>query len=86
MYTYIRLFCHASFGAPGQVKEAKEKAMNVLSPYRQAASHDHMVDGSSDSQQATGKLPQSFVSLLEFVTEIYQVGLLFNYPFLLSNS
>ncbi|KAI5665252.1 hypothetical protein M9H77_24575 [Catharanthus roseus] len=58
--------------ARDKVKEAKEKAMNVLSPYRQAASHDHMVDGSSDSQQATGKLPQSFVSLLEFVTEIYQ--------------
>lgn len=55
-----------------QVKEAKEKAMAALSPYRQSSSQDFMVDGGTDSQQAAEKAPQTFVSLLEFVSEIYQ--------------
>ncbi|KAL6992054.1 hypothetical protein U1Q18_010165 [Sarracenia purpurea var. burkii] len=51
----------------------KEKAMTALSPYRIAGSHDYMHDGSMHSQQATETAPQPFVSLLEFVSEIYQI-------------
>ncbi|XP_044463911.1 nuclear pore complex protein NUP205 isoform X2 [Mangifera indica] len=54
-----------------KVKESKEKAMTVLNSYRIAGSHD-VHDSNVLSQQAieTGALP--FVSLLEFVSEIYQ--------------
>jgi len=57
------------------VKESKEKAMSVLSHYRMASSHDFSHDGNLNSQQAieTGSL--TFVSLLEFVSQIYQVSL-----------
>lgn len=60
-----------------QVKESKEKAMTVLNSYRIAGSHD-VHDSNVLSQQAieTGALP--FVSLLEFVSEIYQVCCLFD--------
>ncbi|KAI8022266.1 Nuclear pore complex protein NUP205 [Camellia lanceoleosa] len=58
--------------ARDKVKETKEKAMTVLSPYRMVGSHDYMHDSSVHSQQATETSPQSFVSLLEFVSEIYQ--------------
>ncbi|KAK9269394.1 hypothetical protein L1049_001167 [Liquidambar formosana] len=58
--------------ARDKVKETKEKAMSVLSPYRMAGSHDFMHENNLNSQQATGSVPQPFVSLLEFVSEIYQ--------------
>lgn len=58
--------------ARDKVKEAKEKAMNALSPYRQIVSHNHKLDGATDFPQASANLPQSFVSLLEFLSEIYQ--------------
>ncbi|XP_030954556.1 nuclear pore complex protein NUP205 isoform X1 [Quercus lobata] len=58
--------------ARDKVKESKEKAMSVLSHYRMASSHDFSHDGNLNSQQAieTGSL--TFVSLLEFVSQIYQ--------------
>ncbi|PSS20924.1 Nuclear pore complex protein [Actinidia chinensis var. chinensis] len=58
--------------ARDKVKETKEKAMTALSPYRMAGSHDYVHDISMHSQQATETAPQPFVSLLEFVSEIYQ--------------
>ncbi|XP_057969128.1 nuclear pore complex protein NUP205 isoform X2 [Malania oleifera] len=58
--------------ARDKVKEMKEKAMTALSPYRIAGSHDFMHDSRLDSQQATEGGPQPFVSLLEFVSEIYE--------------
>ncbi|XP_020537054.1 nuclear pore complex protein NUP205 isoform X2 [Jatropha curcas] len=58
--------------ARDKVKDSKEKAMNALNSYRLAASHDFMHDGNLHSQQSieTGSSP--FISLLEFVSEIYQ--------------
>ncbi|KAM7512709.1 hypothetical protein LguiB_011584 [Lonicera macranthoides] len=58
--------------ARDKVKETKDKAMTVLSPYRFAGSHDYVLDGSVHSQQAAEIAPQTFISLLEFVSEIYQ--------------
>lgn len=58
--------------------------MTVLSPYRFAGSHDYVLDGSVHSQQATEIAPQTFISLLEFVSEIYQVRLLFVVCFMLT--
>uniref|UniRef100_A0A5B7BQC9 Nuclear pore complex protein NUP205 n=1 Tax=Davidia involucrata TaxID=16924 RepID=A0A5B7BQC9_DAVIN len=58
--------------ARDKIKETKERAMTALSPYRMAGSHDYMHDGGVHSQQATEIAPQPFVSLLEFVSEIYQ--------------
>lgn len=55
-----------------KVKETKEKAMTALSPYRIAGSLDYMHDSGLHSQRATETAPQPFVSLLEFVSEIYQ--------------
>nr|XP_009762694.1 PREDICTED: uncharacterized protein LOC104214688 isoform X1 [Nicotiana sylvestris] len=60
--------------AKDKVKEAKEKAMSALSPYRLSTSHDYTVDGIGHFQNATESAPQTFVSLLEFVSEIYQVS------------
>lgn len=45
--------------------------MSMLSPYRMAGSHDSNLT----SQQVSETGPLSFVSLLEFVSEIYQVNL-----------
>lgn len=58
--------------ARDKVKESKDKAMSVLNSYRIAGSHDFVHDSNLPSQQDTeiGSLP--FVSLLEFVSEIYQ--------------
>lgn len=50
--------------------------MNALSPYRLTVPHNHKVDGAADFPQASANLPQPFVSLLEFLSEIYQVPLL----------
>lgn len=58
--------------AKDKVKEAKEKAMTALGPYRLSTSHDHTVEGIGHFQKATEPAPQTFVSLLEFVSEIYQ--------------
>ncbi|XVE54418.1 hypothetical protein DITRI_Ditri03aG0079600 [Diplodiscus trichospermus] len=55
--------------ARDKVKESKEKAMITLNTYRTAADFVH--DSSLQGEQASeGPLP--FVSLLEFVSEIYQ--------------
>lgn len=55
-----------------KVKESKDKAMSTLNSYRLAVSQDLMHDSNPDSQQATETGPLLFVSLLEFVSEIYQ--------------
>lgn len=55
-----------------KVKESKDKAMSTLNSYRLAVSQDLMHDSNPDSQQATETVPLLFVSLLEFVSEIYQ--------------
>lgn len=47
--------------------------MTELSPYRMASSHDHMMDRSMHAEK-TEPAPQAFISLLEFVSEIYQVS------------
>lgn len=47
--------------------------MSTLNSYRLAVSQDLMHDSNPDSQQATETGPLLFVSLLEFVSEIYQV-------------
>lgn len=57
-----------------QVKESKEKAMSMLSHYHMAGSHEFLHDGNFNSQQAVETGSLTFVSLLEFVSEIYQVS------------
>ena len=47
--------------------------MSVLSPYRMAGS----LDNNSNSQKTVELGSQPFVSLLEFVSEVYQVSILF---------
>lgn len=49
--------------------------MSMLIPYRTAGSHDTFADKNLNSEQAVGVGPVLFVSLLEFVSEIYQVSL-----------
>ncbi|KAL6226355.1 hypothetical protein ACLB2K_000317 [Fragaria x ananassa] len=57
--------------ARDKVKESKERAMSMLSPYRLVGSHDFSHDSNQTSQSSeSGPLP--FVSLLEFVSGIYQ--------------
>ncbi|KAK0571557.1 hypothetical protein LWI29_018060 [Acer saccharum] len=58
--------------ARDKVKESKEKAMSVLNSYRAAGSKDFVHDGTMLSHQSTETGPLPFVSLLEFVSEIYQ--------------
>ncbi|PWA94300.1 Nucleoporin Nup186/Nup192/Nup205 [Artemisia annua] len=58
--------------ARDKVKETKDKAMTALSPYKMSGSHDYVLDGNMHSQQAAEPAPQTFVSLLEFVSEIYE--------------
>lgn len=58
--------------ARDKVKESKEKAMGALSHYRAAGLHDFLRDGDLNSQQAVETGCLTFVSLLEFVSEIYQ--------------
>lgn len=55
-----------------KVKESKDKAMSTLNSYRLAVSQDLMHDSNLDSKQATETGPLLFVSLLEFVSEIYK--------------
>lgn len=58
--------------ARDKVKEIKDKAMAALSPYRVSGSTDYVLDVSMQAQQAAEVAPQPFISLLEFVSEIYQ--------------
>lgn len=58
------------------MKESKEKAMTMLTSYRTAGSHDFFHEGNSSFQQAGVPGPIMFVSLLEFISEIYQVWLI----------
>ncbi|XP_022729587.1 nuclear pore complex protein NUP205 isoform X3 [Durio zibethinus] len=53
-----------------KVKEVKEKAMITLNSYRTAGDFVH--DSSLQGEQAAEGVPLPFVSLLEFVSEIYQ--------------
>lgn len=68
-YYFDKAFCDTIL----QVKESKDKAMSVLNSYRIAGSHDFVHDSNLPSQQDTEIGPLPFVSLLEFVSEIYQV-------------
>ncbi|XP_022938219.1 nuclear pore complex protein NUP205 isoform X2 [Cucurbita moschata] len=58
--------------ARDKVKESKDRAMNTLSQFRATGSQDFMHDGDSSSHQASETLPSPFVSLLNFVSEIYR--------------
>ncbi|KAL1816058.1 hypothetical protein ACET3Z_018632 [Daucus carota] len=58
--------------ARDKVKEIKDKAMAELSPYRVSGSTAHVHDVSMQGQQAAEAAPQPYISLLEFVSEIYQ--------------
>ncbi|XVF88378.1 hypothetical protein PTKIN_Ptkin19aG0046000 [Pterospermum kingtungense] len=56
--------------ARDKVKESKEKAMITLNTYRTAGDFVH--DSSLKGEQAAEGPPLPFVSLLEFVSEVYQ--------------
>ncbi|GLT26191.1 hypothetical protein SLA2020_012740 [Shorea laevis] len=56
--------------ARDKVKESKDKAMTMLNSYRTAPDFVH--ESTLHGQQATESGPLPFVSLLEFVSEIYQ--------------
>lgn len=58
--------------ARDKVKETKEKAMAMLSPYRTAGTHNQMIESNGHPQETYEIALQPFVSLLEFVSEIYQ--------------
>ncbi|XP_054792817.1 nuclear pore complex protein NUP205-like isoform X2 [Prosopis cineraria] len=58
--------------ARDKIKESKDRAMSMLSPYRVGGSHDFVQEQSSSSLQGTEASPTPFVSILEFVSEIYQ--------------
>ncbi|KAL3535856.1 hypothetical protein ACH5RR_004317 [Cinchona calisaya] len=58
--------------ARDKVKETKEKAMNAFGAYRQVSSNDPVADSSSHWLRSSETTSQPFVSLLEFVSEIYQ--------------
>ncbi|XP_022143113.1 nuclear pore complex protein NUP205 [Momordica charantia] len=58
--------------ARDKVKESKDRAMHMLSQFRATGSQDFMHDGDTSSHQASETIPLPFVSLLEFVSEIYQ--------------
>ncbi|GJR11915.1 zinc finger, CCHC-type containing protein [Tanacetum coccineum] len=53
-----------------QVKETEDKATTALSPYKMSGSLDYVRN--MHSQQAAEPAPQTFVSLLEFLSEIYE--------------
>lgn len=58
--------------ARDKVKESKDRAMHTLSQFRATGSKDFMHDGDSSLHQASNTFPSPFVSLLEFVSEIYR--------------
>lgn len=70
VHSILTVVCTSS-----QVKESKEKSMSMLSHYRMAGSNDFLHDRNGNSQEAVESGSLSFVSLLEFVSEIYQVSL-----------
>ena len=51
----------------------KEKAMAMLSPHHMATSHGFSHEDNANSDQAIEMRCQPFISLLEFIGEIYQV-------------
>lgn len=55
--------------------------MAALSPYRVSGSTDYVLDVSMQAQPAAEAAPQPFISLLEFVSEIYQVSRCLNNRF-----
>ncbi|KAK8343859.1 hypothetical protein V6Z11_A07G042400 [Gossypium hirsutum] len=70
-YLHKQITCFLSHPvARDKVKESKEKAMITLNTYRMAGDFVH--DGSMQGEQAAEGVPLPFVSLLEFVSEIYQ--------------
>ncbi|KAL0346577.1 UNVERIFIED_CONTAM: Nuclear pore complex protein [Sesamum calycinum] len=72
-YLHKQMTCFLSHPlARDKVKEAKEKAMAMLSPYRPAATHNQMIEGSGHPPETSEAVREPFVSLLEFVSEIYQ--------------
>ncbi|KAL6558481.1 hypothetical protein OROMI_018831 [Orobanche minor] len=71
--------------ARDKVKETKGNAMAILSPYRTATTHNQMIEGSGSPQGINVVGQQPFVSLLEFVSEIYQAPTL-KEPELLSSN
>ncbi|KAK4397041.1 Nuclear pore complex protein, partial [Sesamum angolense] len=72
-YLHKQMTCFLSHPlARDKVKEAKEKAMAMLSPYRPAATHNQMIEGSVHPPETYETVREPFVSLLEFVSEIYQ--------------
>ncbi|GAB2300342.1 hypothetical protein Dimus_034380 [Dionaea muscipula] len=54
-----------------KVKEVKEKAMTMLSPYHKGGQNE-FIENNLKSEQASEAGRQPFVSLLEFVSEIYE--------------
>lgn len=46
--------------------------MSMFLPYRTVGSHEYLPDRNSNSHQAVSNSP--FVSILEFVSEIYEVS------------
>lgn len=72
-YLHKQITCFLSHPlARDKVKETKEKAMAMLSPYRIISTHNEMNDGSGQPQETSAMAQPPFVSLLEFVSEIYQ--------------
>ncbi|CAA0815850.1 Nuclear pore complex protein NUP205 [Striga hermonthica] len=72
-YLHKQMTCLLSHPiAIGKVNEAKEKAMAILGPYPSAATHNQMTLDSGNPQETNRVGQQPFVSLLEFVSEIYQ--------------
>ncbi|XP_047339294.1 nuclear pore complex protein NUP205 isoform X2 [Impatiens glandulifera] len=57
--------------AMDKVKDAKEKAMTALNPYRMTGSQEYLLESGMHVQDAAER-PQPFISMLEFVSEIYQ--------------
>ncbi|KAF6151180.1 hypothetical protein GIB67_037388 [Kingdonia uniflora] len=58
--------------ARDKVKEMKERAMSTLCPYLMSGSYDNKLDTRMNAQQTIVFSSEPFVSLLEFVSEIYQ--------------
>ncbi|CAN0838668.1 Nuclear pore complex protein NUP205 [Linum grandiflorum] len=58
--------------ARDKVKDSKDKAKSLLNSYRTTAQHDLTHDGSYHSQSSANSGNVPFVSLLEFVSEIYK--------------
>ncbi|KAK4265201.1 hypothetical protein QN277_026284 [Acacia crassicarpa] len=71
LHKLISCFLSSSL-ARDKIKESKDRAMSMLSPYRSAGPHDFVQDQSSSSIQGTETFTTPFVSIMEFVSEIYQ--------------